>query len=75
MSIIGMQNLNTPATQPGALTAADLDKEAALGAWHMLAEPLPAVETEPQWVRWIFYPAVIAITIAACFAWPLWVTP
>lgn len=50
------------------LTEADLD---ALQHWR--EQPLP--EAEPWWVRWILWPAVVLLTVAACAIWPYWVQP
>jgi hypothetical protein len=85
MTSPGMSNLNWPAAQAGELTEAELDrKQRDLGAWLMLAEPLPIdaseqIEPEPAaeawWVWWIVYPAVLVLTILSCFRWPLWVQP
>jgi hypothetical protein len=56
------------------------DREADLGAWRMLAEPLQIDEPlpladpvdDPWWVKWIVWPATFVLTVAACFVWPLW---
>ena len=83
-----MTNLNTPALATGRLTEAELArKQADLGAWTMLAEPLDAqmdAQTDvdptddladPWWFQWIVWPAAFALAIAASFIWPLWIEP
>lgn len=79
-----MTNLNTPPLATGRLTEADLArKQADLGAWAMLAEPLEVEPhaghgddlADPWWVKWIVWPAAFALAIAASFLWPLWIQP
>lgn len=58
-------------TRENGLREADLD---AAQRWR--EQPLRTqCGPEPAWVRWTIYPAVLLLTIAACYAWPLWVQP
>ena len=79
-----MTNLNTPPLAVGQLTEDDVArKQADLGAWTMLAEPLEAQPEfqgeqdvgDPWWFKWIVWPVVFVVSIAASIRWPHRIQP